>query len=333
MQRLQPLPRFGSWLGELMRDHVNLMRSIGYRYVVNEGILLRFDRFLQSHSELSGEPLNKLVEVWSNSDPTPNHLFEAWKVRRLLSKAMHRLDPSVPIFSPRANLCHLTSPQERQPHVYSDEDIKRLLLTALSFPSPKASLRPLCLYTMLMLAYCAGLRVREVAALTLADVNLQDHAIEIRETKFFKHRRLPLAPGVAAVIEHYLGARQQAGAPMSPHSGLFWNQRRGQRYTYGSTRLLLVQVLRRAGLKPARGRVGPRIHDIRHTMVGHRMRNWYKEGINPQSRLPYLASYLGHKDINSTLVYLNTTPEVLHEASERFRKNGAATLQIIGEQR
>ena len=90
---------------------------------------------------------------------------------------------------------------------------------------------------------------------------------------------------------------------------------------------MLTDVLRRAGVKPARGAVGARIHDLRHSMVGHRMRDWYKAGINPQSRLPYLATYLGHKDIRSTLVYLNITPELLHEASERYRKNGAAALR------
>ena len=68
-------------------------------------------------------------------------------------------------------------------------------------------------------------------------------------------------------------------------------------------------------------------------MVGHRMRDWYKEGVNPQSQLPYLATYLGHKDINSTLVYLNPTEEVLHEASERFRKNSAAALRSMGDLR
>ena len=184
---------------------------------------------------------------------------------------------------------------------------------------------------MAVLAYCAGLRVGEIVALTLADVNLQDDTIEIRETKFFKHRRLPLAAGVITVIKNYLAARQQAGASTNLDSGLFWNQQFGRRYSYGGVGILLVEVLRRAGLKPASGRVGPRIHDLRHTMVGHRMRDWYREGINPQSKLPHLATYLGHKDINSTLVYLNITPELLHEASERFRKHGAATLQTVGE--
>jgi integrase/recombinase XerD len=57
------------------------------------------------------------------------------------------------------------------------------------------------------------------------------------------------------------------------------------------------------------------------------MRDWYKSGVNPQSRLPYLATYLGHKDIRSTLVYLNITPELLQVAGERFRKVGAVALQ------
>jgi hypothetical protein len=69
--------------------------------------------------------------------------------------------------------------------------MQRLLRAALAFPSPKAPLRPLSLFTMVVLAYCAGLRVGEIVGLTWADVNLQDGTIEIRETKFFKDRRLP----------------------------------------------------------------------------------------------------------------------------------------------
>jgi hypothetical protein len=59
---------------------------------------------------------------------------------------------------------------------------------------------------------------------------------------------------------------------------------------------------------------------------------WYREGINPQTRLPYLATYLGHKDINSTLIYLTITQELLQHASDRFRKNGAVSLRTEGGQ-
>jgi integrase/recombinase XerD len=130
-----------------------------------------------------------------------------------------------------------------------------------------------------------------------------------------------------AALERYLWLRERAAAPTNPDSPLFWSPQRNCSYTVGGMRVVLTDVLRRAGVKPTRGAVGPRIHDLRHTMVGHRMRDWYKLGINPQSLLPYLATYLGHKDIRSTLVYLNITPELLQEASERFRKNGAVALR------
>jgi integrase len=323
--KLQLPARFGSFLGKTMKNHVTLMRSLGYRYKTNEGALLRFDRFLQQSPDLEGKPLNELISAWSDADISPGRLREAYKVGRVLSKAMHRLDPTIPVL-PVADVEARASKQDRRPQVYSDEQIQLLLQTALTFPSPKAPLRPLTLYTMLVLAYCAGLRRREIAHLKLGDIDLQNESIDIRDTKFFKHRRLPLATGVMDAIKHYLAVRQTAGAPTATDSCLFWNQRLGKAYTYGTTWHLLVKVIRRAGIKPIRGRAGPRIHDLRHSMVSHRMRDWYKEGVNPESNLPHLATYLGHNDINSTLVYLNSTPELLHEASERFRKHGVTVV-------
>ena len=179
---------------------------------------------------------------------------------------------------------------------------------------------------MLTLAYCAGLRLGEIAALTLADVDRDDRLIEIRDTKFFKSRRLPLAPGVMQVLERYLAARQAARAPGAPEAPLWWSPLRRKGYSYGEIQKLLTWVIRRAGLKPPRGRRGPHVHDLRHTFVAHRMLKWYRDGVDPQSRLPHLATYLGHKDILSTLVYLNITPELLQQASERYRRRGAAAL-------
>jgi integrase/recombinase XerD len=327
LQQLRRLPPFGSLLGKVMEEHVAHMRTLGYRYDTNEELLLRFDRFLQLHPELSGLSLNELVECWIEEQPSPSRLYDARKAGRVVSKAMHRLDPRVPVLSIGDGVARAARRHHRAAHLYTDEEVQRILQAALVYPSPKAPWRPIWLFTMLMLAYCAGLRGGEIARLKLGDVDLQEKTIDIRNTKFFKHRRLPLAPGVMAALKRYLSLRERAAAPTNPDSPLFWSPQRNRGYTVGGMRLVLTDVLRRAGVKPTRGAVGPRIHDLRHTMVGHRMRDWYKLGINPQSRLPYLATYLGHKDIRSTLAYLNITPELLQEASERFRKNGAVALR------
>jgi integrase/recombinase XerD len=331
LKKLIPAPKFGSFLGKLMSDYVELMRAVGYKYDRNEAILLRFDRFLQRRPDLTGRPLEELAAAWEVESTTPSHICEVRAIGRMVSSAMHRLDPSVPILDGDIDAERRVHGHERRPHVFSDQDIDRLLRTALSFPSPNVPLRPLSLYTMLVLAYCAGLRRGEIARLKLGDVDFQGGAIDIKATKFFKHRKLPLAPGVMDAIRSYLAAREKAGAPTNSDSGVFWNARQYKKYSYAAIGDLLVQVLRRAGLKPERGRVGPRLHDLRHSMATHRVRNWYKEGINPESKLNYLSTFLGHKNINSTLVYLHSTPEILQEASDRFRKSGTGVVNALKE--
>ena len=59
------------------------------------------------------------------------------------------------------------------------------------------------------------------------------------------------------------------------------------------------------------------------------MTAWYEQGINPQSRLPYLAAYLGHRNIHSTLVYLTITQDLLQHANQRFRAAESEVLQVI----
>lgn len=214
----------------------------------------------------------------------------------------------------------------RRPYIYTEAEVRGVLETARQFPSPRAPLRPLTLYTMLVLAYCAGLRLGEIVRLELGDLHFEAGEIEIRQTKFFKSRTLPLTDSVMAALREYLEARRRAGAPQDGSSGLFWHEGRAGRYGYMTAEELLVCVLRRAGVKPERGRVGPRLHDMRHAFVAHRMLAWYRAGINPEARLPYLATYLGHKDIHSTVVYLTVTPQLLEHAGERFRAFAVPSL-------
>lgn len=325
LEALRPLPRFGSFLGPMMRDHVALMKSVGYCYTTDERGLLRFDRFLQQHPDLRGLPLKRLVREWTNATPTAEHAWRCSQIGRTLSKALRRLDPTIELIPVDGNLEKRARQLHRRPHIYSGEEVCRLLQVARDLPSPRSPLRPVTLYTMLVLAYCAGLRLGEIVRLNVGDVDLGGGTIEIRNTKFFKSRRLPLPSSVLSALRSYLDARQRAGAPNEPAAGLFWQQRTAERYSYVSAGKLLRRVLERAQLNP-REAARPRIHDLRHAFVVNRMLAWYREGVNPQPLLPYLATYLGHKDVNSTLVYLTITQELLQQAGERFRAVGAVVL-------
>ena len=321
----RPAP-FDSVLGGFMRDHVALMRSRGYQYEAQAHWLLRFDRFLQAHPELAGEPLETMLTHWAAAKPTRNHAAECQKLGRILTKARYRLDPSIPPkrFNPRSQ--REVARQHRRPHIFSPADIRRMLDVARSYPSPHAPLRPFSLYTMVLLAYCSGLRRGELARFDLGDVDLQSAMITVRETKFYKTRILPLSDSVMAELRAYLDARRRAGAPQDPQSGLFWQDHFNDRYAPVVVSTMITNVMRRAGFKPPSGRTGPRVHDLRHSMVVNRILQWYRSGINPQDRLRFLSTYMGHRDINSTLVYITVTQDLLQEASERFRAVGAPCL-------
>ena len=321
----RPAP-FGSVLGDFMHDHVMLMRSRGYQYEAQAHWLLRFDRFLQARLDLAERPLEVMLTSWAAAKPTRNHAAECQKVARILTKARFRLDPSIP---PRR--FNIRPEQEirrehRRPHIFSPADVRCMLDTARSYPSPDAPLRPMTLYTMIMLAYCAGLRRSELAWLDLGDVDLQSGTITIRETKFYKTRILPLSASVVVELRAYIDARRRAGGSQDPKTGLFWHAHFNDRYTPNAVTTMITNVMRPAGLKPASGRIGPRVHDLRHSMVVNRILQWYRSGINPQEKLHFLSTYMGHRDLHSTLVYITVTQELLQEASERFRALGAPRL-------
>ena len=167
----------------------------------------------------------------------------------------------------------------------------------------------------------------ETVHLELKDVDLNDSAIEVRGTKFFKSRRLPISVSATAALRENLDARRKAGASSEPEDRVFVHESGG--YSVVTAGKLVRNVIRRAGIKKDSSRCGPRFHSLRHTFVVHRMIAWYREGINPQSRLPYLATYLGHRDIHSTLVYLTITQDLLQHANSRFRAAATTVLKMI----
>jgi len=320
-----PVP-YGSHLGPTMRDHVQRMQTLGFRYG-HASRFLRFDRFLQERPGARNETLITLIREYVALAPSASEKLLRISVGRLIARALERSGtPSAQPKWDRALVQEMHRKRNR-PYIYTAKQLSLLLETALSYPSPYASLRPLSLYTMLILAYCAGLRVGEIARLKLKDVDLVAGTIDVRNSKFFKARRLPLSSTAVSALAKYLKVRQQLGISSDPATEVFWNQRRP--YSLITTEQLLRDVIRRAGVNTKIGRGGPRVHDLRHTFVVHRMTAWYRQGINPQSRLPYLAAYLGHRDIHSTLVYLTITQELLQHASGLLKSAEPDVMKVI----
>jgi len=204
------------------------------------------------------------------------------------------------------------------PYIFRREELRRLL-DAVSNRRRDARLQPPTMRMILFLLYGAGLRLGEALSLTLADVNLQESILTIREAKFHKSRLVPMGPQLGRAMTLYFRWRHEQG-----HS-----QQHNAPFFVTSTSAPVNHATLRKGFEILRDRIElrkrgtgqkPRLHDLRHSFAVHRLLSWYRRGADVQLLLPKLATYLGHVCICSTQVYLTMTPELLQEASVRFEK-------------
>jgi integrase len=58
-----------------------------------------------------------------------------------------------------------------------------------------------------------------------------------------------------------------------------------------------------------------RVYDFRHRFATAVLNRWLDEKKDIHSRLPYLRTYMGHKDLESTAYYIHLLPENLVKSS------------------
>jgi integrase/recombinase XerD len=163
LNALRPAPRFGSFLGPAMREHVHLMKAVGYRYNVHEERMLRLDRFLQGRPDLSGQPLPTVIREWTNAGSTPQHVYECHATGRSLSKALSRIDPTVAAIAWDNRISREARRQYRRPYIFSESEIGALLKSAMltwksgqsKFTEPSSSNRGGCRFQIALYQFFA----------------------------------------------------------------------------------------------------------------------------------------------------------------------------------
>jgi site-specific recombinase XerD len=204
------------------------------------------------------------------------------------------------------------------PYVFTRYELRRLLDATACDRFRRRDLEPQAFRALLLLLYGAALRLGEALHLTLADVDLVGALLTIRDTKFYKTRWVPLGPDLCRAIQPYAEHRRVGPVPQTADSA-FLIGRSGRPLRDSTVRRAFAQLRRCAGISRTDGaRYQPRLHDLRHAFVGHRLMTWYRTGANVQQLLPHLSTYLGHVSITATQVYLTMTPELLREACRRF---------------
>lgn len=297
------------------RRFLKIKRSLGFEMESTGLMLMQFARFADQHCH-TGPLKAELILAWAMANKSHTHRYQAARLSVVRCFARHCAAEDARNQVPPARL--LATPQLRkQPHIFSDEQIKNLLDAARGL-HPVYPLRPIVYATLFGLLACTGLRISEALALTLADVELSTGMLTIRQTKFCKSRLVPLHPTSAAALQAYVKERDPRGnAPRSQPLLIGGNSQALPYRTVLCTFRRLIGVLD----YHSNGTIDAvRIHDLRHTFACRRLLEWYRQGANVDHAIALLATYLGHGKVTDTYWYLSGTGELLAIVAKRFEQ-------------
>ena len=211
---------------------------------------------------------------------------------------------------PEASIINNTS--DFVPYIFTHDEIKRIFEAADTLYSEESALDNLFLQTIYRLLYATGMRVGEALNLNVDDVDLNNDIITVHNGKDNVSRLVPFLPSLHHWLERY---KNEASVQAGDH---FFRRKDGKKINQMRVRNnFLYKALPAAGINPARGNgYNIRVHDLRHTFACHSLDKAIKEGKDPFCVLPYLSTYMGHKDIKSTELYLRLTEEHFNEINE-----------------
>jgi site-specific recombinase XerD len=300
-------------------DFLKYKKVLGRKYRSEEHELRLLVRFADARGIAQlGELTPGFLETFLASRPRHrprsfNHLLGA--IRCFLEWTVsHQLLSVSPLATRRRRVT-----SARVPFLFDTIQGGRLLTAAAALPdNARAAERGATYHVIFAISYGLGLRAGEVCGLRLGDVNLEQHLLVVRGGKFGKSRLVPYGPRMARLVAEQF-ERRRAGRIQEEviREPLFTFD--GKRSIHpGTASQVFHKLVATLNLTIPDGVSPPRLHDLRHSFAVGCLLRWYREGVEPATRLHQLSTFMGHVAPSSTAVYLTITPELLSEANRRF---------------
>ena len=300
-------------LADAVADFLAHKRALGRKYKTEEATLRLLVAFADRRRVTCVHQLTpSVLDAFIASRPRPrarsfNHLvgilgcFLDWAV------AQQRLSGSPLRRTRRRETAHLV------PFIFETSQARRVLEAAAALPdNPRARGRGPTYHAIFALCYGLGLRAGEACGLLIGDVDADRRLLVVRGGKFGKSRLVPHGPRVGELLAAQV-ERRGGGAedPLFSFDG-----RRS--LTPCTASQVFHRLVADLALAVPDGVSSPTLHSLRHSFAVGCLLRWYRQGVDPSTRLFRLSTFMGHVSPASTAVYLTITPALLEQASHRF---------------
>ena len=312
---------YSSVFASYISEFVATKQASGYTYDTAEYYLHDFDRYCSFHAK-SADLSRDLIFGWAKTkdreDPG-THRTRISPIREF-GKYMQSIEFSSAFILPSA----LHRKIERYvPHFFSSRELTAFF-AACDNLKPRAGIyaRHLVLPVFFRLLYSCGLRTCEARTLRVEHVDLEHGTIDIIGSKGHRSRRIPISNDLLRLFRIY-DARV---SNIYPGRIYFFPTTRSECYRCGNIGIVFRKIWKAAGLPQGYGKK-PRAYDFRHHFALSNLNRWIAAGVDINSKLPYLARYMGHSSLESTDYYLHLVPEFF----QTFREKVKITEVVIPE--
>lgn len=289
---------YESRLAPYMNTLLEQKRTDGYRYETEAWHLKKLDEFLLAHAPDADTVTREIAALWCVKRDTEGSAFHSRRIGILRQLCICMNGMGVPAYIPK----NLSSCEKPILYIPSETEIQAFFdVLDRSSQEQSASKRygriaaaqPL----LFRLYYCCGMRLSEPLRMRKEHADADRGILTVYSSKGQKDRLVYLPEDGTEMLREYI----QFLNDTVPFSSFLFP---GEDPMCPMSRDVVQRRFRKYWMKIfPEGQKRPTVHCLRHAFVVTRMNDWCRNGIDTETMLPYLSSYLGHKTPSETFYY------------------------------
>jgi site-specific recombinase XerD len=170
--------------------------------------------------------------------------------------------------------------EEKEPGILYKEQYKALLYEASESPRD---------YAIIMTFLQTGIRLSELATLTLEDIDFENRLLSVRQGKGRRDRQIPLVDEEVKALRNYTRYR---ATELILDDDILFLAKNGTSLNVSTVKAIVAKYVKKAGI---RKRVS--VHTLRHTFGAHKA--------DKHMNIATLQALMGHKRKDTTLKYIH----------------------------
>jgi len=298
-----------------IKNHVELKRAVGYKYVTEAQHLKHFDRLTLEKYPSATVLTKEIVLDWcckKTYEAKANQCSRA-SITRQFGKYLNSIGFEAYII-PKG---YYRTEEQYTPYIYSSDELKRFFAeTDKCQYSCECPYRHLIMPVFFRMIYMCGLRVSEARLLKVGDVDIKNGILTIQHSKKDNSRLVPISDYLMERCRHY----SESVHPFPVQEDHYFPALDGKPMTVGNVYKNFRKFLWRAGISHGGRGHGPRVYDFRHSYAVNCLKKWVEQEKDLTVYFPVLKTYMGHYSFAETAYYLRLTADVFPNITLKLEK-------------